>query len=217
MDNPLSLVPTEGNSTEFPVLKAFQEYIDAEQAKARKRMLGLSVFFIVLLSVVVVTFVLILTTVLNRNQSLSDRLLDYALKERDRVPVVQSSQPSADIVKTLVERLEKEQAQMKLAFEQQKRDAEEKAAAAERKRAEELKRIQRELAEERAKAQKDADKKAEIERHRRRLYPDYYRMETREELPIPPPSSSYKMQKTAPVKIAESSKKQISVKSTPLP
>ena len=224
MDNPLSLVPAEGNSTEFPVLKAFQEYIDAEQAKARKRMLGLSVFFIVLLSVVVVTFVLILTTVLNRNQSLSDRLLDYALKERDRVPVVQtpmpvvqSSQPSADIVKTLVERLEKEQAQMKLAFEQQKRDAEEKAAAAERERAEELKRIQRELAEERAKAQKDADKKAEIEWHRRRLYPDYYRMETREELPIPPPSSSYKMQKTEPVNIAESSKKQISVKSTPLP
>ena len=76
MDNPLSIVPSEGASNEFPVLKAFQEYIDAEQAKARKRMLGLSVFFIVLLFVVVVTFVLILTTVLNRNQSLSDRLLD---------------------------------------------------------------------------------------------------------------------------------------------
>ena len=49
MDNPLSIVPSEETTTEFPVLKAFQEYIDAEQAKARKRMLGLSVFFILLL------------------------------------------------------------------------------------------------------------------------------------------------------------------------
>ena len=222
MDNPLSIVPTEGNSTEFPVLKAFQEYIDAEQAKARKRMLGLSAFFIVLLSVVVVTFVLILTTVLNRNQSLSDRLLDYALKERDRmvvqapVPVVQNSQPSADIVKALVERLEKEQAQMKLAFEKQKREAEEKAAVAEFERVEELKRVKRELAEARAKAQKEADKKAEIERQRRRLYPDYYRMETGEDLPIPPPASSYKKQRITPATVAETSKEH-STRQSPQP
>ncbi len=38
MNNPLTLVPSEGTSDEFPVLKAFQEYIDAEQTKARKRM-----------------------------------------------------------------------------------------------------------------------------------------------------------------------------------
>jgi len=223
MDNPLSLVPAEGNTTEFPVLKAFQEYIDAEQAKARKRMLGLSVFFIVLLSVVVVTFVLILTTVLNRNQSLSDRLLDYALKERDRapaqvsMPVVQQSQPSADIVKTLVERLEKEQAEMKAAFEKQKREAEEKAAAAERERTEELKRIQLELATERAKAKKEADKKAEIERHRRRLYPDYYRIESGEDLALPPPASSYKGQRSTPAFAAESSREELSVRTPPTP
>lgn len=223
MDNPLSIVPSEGNATEFPVLKAFQEYIDAEQAKARKRMLGLSVFFIVLLSVVVVTFVLILTTVLNRNQSLSDRLLDYALKERDRtpvqapMPVVQQAQPSADIIKTLVERLEKEQAQMKAAFEKQKREAEAKAAAVERERMEELKRIQLELATERAKAKKEADRKAEIERHRRRLYPDYYRMETEDDLPLPPPSSSYRTKKSTPLTVAESSKEQVSVKPPPTP
>ena len=223
MDNPLSLVPAEGNANEFPVLKAFQEYIDAEQAKARKRMLGLSVFFIVLLSVVVVTFVLILTTVLNRNQSLSDRLLDYALKERDRspaqvsMPVVQQAQPSADIVKTLVERLEKEQAEMKAAFEKQKQEAEEKAAAAERERTEELKRIQLELAAERARAKKEADKKAEIERHRRRLYPDYYRIESGEDLPLPPPASSYKGQRSTPALVAESTKEELSVRTPPTP
>ena len=151
MDNPLSLVPAEGASNEFPVLKAFQEYIDAEQAKARKRMLGLSVFFIVLLFVVVVTFVLILTTVLDRNQSLSDRLLDYALREREKASVQQMppafvppAQPSADIVKALVERMEKEQAQMKASFEQQQKEAERRAAEKDRVREEELKRIQAE-------------------------------------------------------------------------
>ena len=223
MDNPLSLVPTEGNSTEFPVLKAFQEYIDAEQAKARKRMLGLSVFFIVLLSVVVVTFVLILTTVLNRNQSLSDRLLDYALKERDRspaqvsMPVVQQAQPSADIVKTLVERLEREQAEMKAAFEKQKQEAEEKAIAAERERKKELKRLQLELDAERAKAKSEANKKVEIERHRRRLYPDYYRLESGEDLPIPPPASSYSTKQKMPSIITESTKDEVKAPPAPPP
>lgn len=205
MDNPLSIVPAEGNTNEFPVLKAFQEYIDAEQAKARKRMLGLSVFFIVLLFVVVVTFVLILTTVLNRNQSLSDRLLDYALREREKVPVVQQmpavvqqTQPSADVVKTLVERLEKEQAELKASFEKQRKEAERAALEKERAREEEFSRIRAELAKEREKAKKAADRKEEIEKHRRRLYPDYYRMESDEDLPLPPPSS-YKRPASAPV------------------
>ena len=66
---------------DFPVLKAFQEYIDAEQAKARKRMLGLSIFFLVLLAIVVVTFTLIVISVIDRNQSLSDRLLEFAMRK----------------------------------------------------------------------------------------------------------------------------------------
>ena len=211
MDNPLSIMPTQGTSNEFPVLKAFQEYIDAEQAKARKRMLGLSVFFIVLLFVVVVTFVLILTTVLNRNQSLSDRLLDYALREREKatvvqqVPAVAQAQPSADIVKALVERMEKEQAEMKAAFEKQRKDAERKAAEIELARNEELKRMQAELAKEREKARKEAEKKAEIERHRRRLYPDYYHMESDDKLPIPPPASTYRQKaQPEPVEVSPS-------------
>lgn len=198
MDNPLTIVPAEGATNEFPVLKAFQEYIDAEQAKARKRMLGLSVFFIVLLFVVVVTFVLILTTVLNRNQSLSDRLLDYALREREKTSVVQhvpapvAPQPSADIVKTLVQRLEKEQAEMKSEFEKQRKEAEILAAEAEKARTAELARIRAELEQERRKASMEAEKKAEIERHRRRLYPDYYRTETDDDLRIPPPASTFR-------------------------
>jgi hypothetical protein len=197
MNNPLTLVPSEGTSDEFPVLKAFQEYIDAEQTKARKRMLGLSVFFIVLLFVVIVSFVLILTTVLNRNQSLSDRLLDYALREK--APIVQQQVPtsvipqtSADIVKKLIERLEKEQSEMKLALEKQRKDAEDRAAAAKQAHAEDLARVKAQFEKERAKVQKEADKKAQIERHRRRLYPDYYGTDGNDDLPIPPPASTFR-------------------------
>ena len=190
MDNTLSILPSDGASNEFPVLKAFQQYIDAEQAKARKRMLGLSVFFIILLVVVVVTFVLVLTTVVNRNQALSDKLLDYALKEREKsVQVVQppvqqpivpqtAPQPSVqDLLKPFIERLEREQAAMKAMYEKQQKEAEAKAAARELARDEEIRKAKLELEKERARAKKENDRQAEIERQRRRLYPDYYRMQ----------------------------------------
>lgn len=112
----VSVFGQSGNMADFPVLKAFQEYVDAEQAKARKRMLGLSVFFVILLIVVVVTFTLVLSAVINRNQSLSDRLLDVALRERAAVqPQVLSVQPPQtaaaqtgedSVVKPLLKRLE---------------------------------------------------------------------------------------------------------------
>lgn len=217
MNDSLSIVPSEGNANEFPVLKAFQEYIDAEQAKARKRMLGLSVFFIVLLLVIVVTFVLILTTMVNRNQALSDRLLDYALKEREKAPqvVVQQPQPSAvptqpaapqpsiqDILKPFLERLEREQAAMKELYEkrqkeyerQQKeqerlqKEAEARAAAKEKAREAEMQKARAELEKERARVQRENDRQAEIERHRRRLYPEYYRSQEQADKPVPPPS-----------------------------
>ena len=38
---------------EFPVLKAFQQYIDAEQAKARKRLISLGIFFAILTGAVI--------------------------------------------------------------------------------------------------------------------------------------------------------------------
>ena len=225
MNNTLSIVPSEGSSNEFPVLKAFQEYIDAEQAKARKRMLGLSVFFIILLVVVVVTFVLVLTTVINRNQALSDRLLDYALKERENLtqgvqpsaqPMIQQAapQPSVqDIIKPFIERLEREQDAMKALYEkqqkateekyeqqrkeaearheQQRKEAEAKAAARELARDEEIRKAKLELEKERARIKKENDRQAEIERQRRRLYPDYYRMqqpESADDYVTPPPS-----------------------------
>ena len=146
-------------------------------------MLGLSVFFIILLVVVVVTFVLILTTVVNRNQALSDRLLDYALSERHRemaVPQQTVIQPHVstasvqDMIKPIIERLEREQASMKTAYEQQQKEAKAIADARDRERVAELEKARKELQKERARAKKEADAQAAKERHLRRLYPEYY-------------------------------------------
>lgn len=103
----VSLFGQGGGVNDFPVLKAFQEYIDAEQAKARKRMLGLSVFFILLLIVVVITFTLVITSVIGRNQQLSDRLLDIALREKTSAqPVVNVQSPAPAVVHPAVESAE---------------------------------------------------------------------------------------------------------------
>ena len=123
--NAVSLFGQSGGVNDFPVLKAFQEYIDAEQAKARKRMLGLSVFFILLLIVVVITFTLVITSVIARNQQLSDRLLDLALRDKTSAqPVVNVQSPaptveSAELVR-LREELRREKEEIKA--EQAKRD-----------------------------------------------------------------------------------------------
>lgn len=69
---------------DFPVLKAFQQYIDAEQEKARKRIFGLGIFFGAILVVVIAVFLFLLHGINIRNQTLSDRLVEYAMKEADR-------------------------------------------------------------------------------------------------------------------------------------
>ena len=68
---------------DFPVLKAFQQYIDAEQAKARKRLLALGIFFGILTGAIIAVFVILLLNVSQRNQELNDKLVEYAMKDRD--------------------------------------------------------------------------------------------------------------------------------------
>ena len=82
--NAVSLYGEQDAMDDFPVLKAFQQYIDSEQAKARKRMVMLSMFFGVLMAVVVAFFIVLLMNVSNRNQALNDRMLEYVMKERER-------------------------------------------------------------------------------------------------------------------------------------
>lgn len=80
---------------DFPVLKAFQQYVDAEHAKAQKRMTTLCIFFVVMMLAVIGVFVMLLMNISQRNNTLSDQLLAYMMKDHDRGSiVVQPSAPS---------------------------------------------------------------------------------------------------------------------------
>ena len=205
---------------DFPVLKAFQQYIDAEQAKARKRMLGLSIFFIMLLVAVVVTFTIVMMSVINRNQTLSDRLLEIALRERPAQaapvvvqqpapqPIVQPApvhsreselKPFLDKMETLVSAIVAKQQQQSIApapvvvttgTPMQTLQPSTESVEAARMR-EELKKQKEELEAERARLKEAQEKlkQAEIEKHRRRLYPEYYAQEeARKMAPVPAPA-----------------------------
>ena len=82
--NAVSVYGQESTMDEFPILKAFQEYIDAEQAKARKRITALSVFFGVMLVAILAIFMTLLVKSYDDNQHLNDRLVDFMQQERDR-------------------------------------------------------------------------------------------------------------------------------------
>ena len=181
---------------DFPVLKAFQQYIDAEQAKARKRMLILCVFFGALMSVVIAVFLALLLNVSSRNQSLNDRLVEYAMKERERMAspiVVQPPQQQQDnsILLSLTAKLEDMQKRLdesRQKAEEARRQAEIEAARPKGPTPEELeiKRLNALLAAEKEKqaaekarqaAEKERQHQLEIEAYRRKHYPEFYKKE----------------------------------------
>ena len=175
---------------DFPVLKAFQQYIDAEQAKARKRLLAMGVFFGVFTLVVVAIFVVLLVSVSNRNQQLNDRLVEYAMKDRASSAVVVQPPQDTSAVLALTSKIEEmnrkmAEAQAKAqeavaAAEEKARQAAAAAAAAQPKAptAEELEiqRLKAQLADEKAKAEaeKRRQREQELEDYRRKHYPEYY-------------------------------------------
>jgi hypothetical protein len=181
---------------DFPVLKAFQQYIDAEQNKARKRMIMLCVFFGFLMAVVVAVFVAMLQSVNLRNQTLNDRLVEYAMKDRDRTasPVVVQSAPAQDnsVLIALSSRVEALQKQL-----QEKSDTEKKnevappiptASAVELEREKKIQaqkdaleraRLKLKIEQDKLAEEKERLRKEEVERNRRRIYADYYERQER--------------------------------------
>ena len=181
---------------DFPVLKAFQQYIDAEQTKSRKRMVVLCAFFAFLMSLVIVVFSVILHRVSDRNQQLNDRLLDYVMQGRAPQPttIVQSpAAPQNDLaLKAMADTLMALQKQIaEQEAKQIKPQAEEKPAVpADAGPSPEQLAMQKKLEEETAKlkqatellkaekeklsAEKEKIRQREIEMHRRKLYPEHY-------------------------------------------
>ncbi|MCQ2389510.1 MAG: hypothetical protein MJ138_07335 [Kiritimatiellae bacterium] len=170
--NAVSLFAQGGATNDFPVLKAFQEYIDAEQTKARKRMLGLSIFFVVLLMVVVSTFAVILVMLVNSKQTMMDRLLDMAMKEKPAAAEPASGEVAKlnDKIAALQEKLmqqqlERERAEQAARIEKLREDQtrqQREQAAREQKLREDQARQQREQAarEEKLRQEQDALKRS---------------------------------------------------------
>lgn len=176
---------------DFPVLKAFQQYIDAEQAKARKRLLAMGIFFGALMFIVIAIFVILLMNVTNRNQQLNDRLIEFAMKDRSTGSAV-VVQPPQDSTAILALTTKLEDLQNKLAEAQSKADkalaeAEEKVrqanASAEAAKPKEptpeereIQRLKAQLAAEKEKsaAEKERRREEELEAYRRKHYPELY-------------------------------------------
>lgn len=209
--NAVSIYGQEGLD-DFPVLKAFQQYIDAEQNKARKRMIMLCVFFGFLMTVMITVFLLVLKDVSGKNQSLNDRLIEYVMKSNDRHNVIvqqPAPAPANDAaLKAMTDTLVALQKQMseqqekavaaRLAAAQAAAQAQAPAeptkaqAALQRKIDSDAQRLEKETArlkaeKEKLAAEKEKLRQQEIELHRRRLYPEYYeKIEGGSADPVPP-------------------------------
>lgn len=214
---------------DFPVLKAFQQYIDAEQAKARKRMLSLSIFFGVLMTIVIAFFLFMLNSATNRNQALNDRLIELVLnnkaQERQAAVVVNSPQDQSTVLALTAKIDEMQQKlleaqQQAVAAEQARteaaqqaaakaaKDHEEAALALEKRRTQEaleVERLKALLAAEREKAaaEREKQREAELEAYRRKHYPEFYAKKEQQPEPEAKPVVVKKVKKPAPVVVEE--------------
>ncbi len=106
----------------FPVLKAFQDYLESERQRARRRMTMLSIVFSIAIIAVVGAFGLIWFSTMHGMQETNRQLLDAALRKTTAEPpapiVVQpDSQPSAaEPAKVVAEVISRAQSDQSAAF-----------------------------------------------------------------------------------------------------
>jgi hypothetical protein len=161
----------------FPVLKAFQDYLEAERQRARRRMTTLSVVFAIVTVAVIGAFALIWLSTMRGMQDTNRQLLDAALKRANAEPpapvVVQPPpQPSAaETTKAIAEALSKAQSEQSAVFaktleglnaslESMRRDNAEMRAEIEREKAAAAKAAEERAAAEKAAAERAAEEKA---------------------------------------------------------
>ena len=182
---------SDGAYEDFPVLKAFQQYIDAEQEKARKRLILICAFFGGIMFVVIAVFVGLLVSASSRNQMLNDRIVEYMMRDREQrgsAVVVQPSQDSSAIhaLTSKLDDLQKKLAESQAAAEKMASNAaaakaEQAAETVKKKKgptAEDLEiaRLKALLATEREKmaVEREKQRQAELEEYRRKHYPELY-------------------------------------------
>jgi hypothetical protein len=185
--NAVSIYSQSDAMDDFPVLKAFQQYIDAEHAKARKRLISLGIFFGIFTGVIISIFVVLLMNVSARNQALNDRLIDFAMKDRDRqqhaaVVVKPPMQQDNSALMAMTAKLEALQKQLNDSSAVSKADEAAKVNAVAEKpngpTAAELEvvRLKALLSAEKEKLaeEKKRQKELELEAYRRKYYPELY-------------------------------------------
>lgn len=175
---------SDGAYEDFPVLKAFQQYIDAEQEKARKRLILICAFFGGIMFVVIAVFVGLLVSASSRNQMLNDRIVEYMMRDREQrgsAVVVQPSQDASAIhaLTSKLDDLQKRLAESQAAAEKMASNA----AAAEPAKPKgptpeelEIARLKALLSAEREKmaVEREKQRQAELEEYRRKHYPELY-------------------------------------------
>ncbi len=87
---------SHANAESFPVLKAFQDYIEAERTQARKRVMQLSIFFAVLMCVVVTGFLTAGIFMLRNMTDVQSKLLEVALANKES-PAPQPAAPAPSL------------------------------------------------------------------------------------------------------------------------
>jgi len=70
-----------GEANAFPVLKAFQDYLEMERQQARKRLVTLTVFFVSLMTLVVAGFIVAFIFLFNNMSKSQSHLIDLALQQ----------------------------------------------------------------------------------------------------------------------------------------
>lgn len=73
---------TQGDANSFPVLKAFQDYLEMERQQARKRLVTLTIFFVSLMTLVVTGFIIAFIFMFGNMAKREDRLLEVALQQK---------------------------------------------------------------------------------------------------------------------------------------
>lgn len=174
-------------SGEFPVLKAFQQYIADEQEKSRRRIIWICLFFSFLMTVVISVFVILLFFANSRNQTLNDRLFDLVTDDgRKKNEMVLRENPNKAELESFAKKLEdlktaiaedRARQQVKAeAYTSAKASPESDAVPRKTVEALEIERLKALLAIEKEKAslEREKQRQAELEAYRRKQYPELY-------------------------------------------
>lgn len=189
-------VYNQGNEAmdDFPILRAFQQYVEREQEKSRRRVTTITIGFLLVIAGVCGLFFYLLQISSMRNQALSDRLVEYAMQEADRraaatpPPVVKDEASIAAITalsvkieemqNRMIEKLRETPVVVEKKSETSSADVEAaKAAAAQAEAAaKEIRALKAQLAAERRKAESTprSPSPEELEAYRRKHYPELY-------------------------------------------